>query len=335
MLEDFDVLILAMENVNLLFHSVGFFILVYLYRLGERTTQHLFVINIALVEALYNFVLMLAGYFYYSSKYSLYVTQYYLYVISDTMLFFYYVGMFYIVADQFCAIWLNIRYKIYWSIRKTLILLVATWIVMVAIVTTFCLLHHFYDFSYFPYHLYIYLIFDFVAITTGVPIYMFMYKKHEKVSGLKHVSIVRSKPKSRVAGQHTETTDQDDNSFQVLRQSNLCLTCALGATFLLFFVIPDAIYTTHTVMHSEEEHSHVLKNVCNGFFALSDFSHALIYIFSQKKIQKLICLCCHCCCRLKLRNDDVHRDSVTLLTYTDDDSLEKKNDDGINAMSKF
>ena len=126
-------LLIAIDFINVIIHGVGFYLLISLYRRNTtKSTQALYLLNLAFTEQIWNVSLVLKDTIqllrllrddddYLSDVYM--YNNIFIYALGyDTVL-----AMLYFTGDRLAHIVLHAKYEQYWNMRKTRILIAATW----------------------------------------------------------------------------------------------------------------------------------------------------------------------------------------------------------------
>ena len=122
-------ILLIMYHLNVMLHSCGCSLLIFLYNHGNKTTQQLILINLSFIEFCHNVLIITVAFLYYSENETLQIiSRIFLVFVNTTVLFLYYMAMYFLILDRLLAVCLNLKYPIYCTIAKVKSLLIATWL---------------------------------------------------------------------------------------------------------------------------------------------------------------------------------------------------------------
>lgn len=280
---------IVFEIPNLIIHGIGTWLLYCTYRLGPRSPQSLFLMNLALNVFIKNIFLLVLDFLiicYYSSEMT--HTEYAFWYINvffvSGIMYNYVLSMFYITADRLLHITLHMKYRIYFTIRKTKALIATTWVICLSLSVALTLVHHFeYDamemvehqlkmkiyFVYIPSVLLI--IYTIFAIIT----YVMMFLAY--------------------ARSQIETKGRRGSLYKVYVHSRFSISVLLIGSFLVLMVIPSLIrsgfiLSQDNITSFSKEFTLYLKISSR----LSDLVDGVIYIFLQPSVRKVFCVKLSC-----------------------------------------
>ena len=136
------------EILNILMHGVGIWLLVCTFIRGQKSTQTMYIINLAISEIIKNIFLLIVDLLlvgiYSTDNRNLVIGFWYVNAFFATgVIYNYTLSMFYITADRLFHIILHVKYPVYWSVGKTKRLLICSWVFCLTISTSFTLVLHF------------------------------------------------------------------------------------------------------------------------------------------------------------------------------------------------
>ena len=273
-------LILLLLNVtNVALHTIGALLLLGIHKDVGESTEQIYVINLAVCEALLNFLegtRCMTGFFPLcgnTKEILIGIQKYTLIVMFTGISFVYYLDMIYLTLDRLFVILLNIKYPLYWNEAKAKWLLRLTWIIGVSLSIVISLLTHFTEYIWQNFFFkYFYPILEFGFIILAVLTYSFIFLKYKETRDIPSTIGPRGKHQSSL--------------FQVFRKSRFYITVLLTSTFLTFMVTPDLIYLFVGVVNGNKTEQ--LLTICWISYAVSNLSDAWIYIFMQKSVKKLL-----------------------------------------------
>ena len=269
----------VMFNIlNIVMHGVGTWLLLCTYIRRQKSTQTLYLINLALAELIRNMLLLIwNSVVVVSSTYKVCLATecWYVYVFLVSGVFYnYMVSMYYITGDRLLHIILNVKYPVYWSVGKTKRLSICTWVFCLTINTSLTLVYHFIYKStmykdilvvYIPCALFI------VYVLFAILTYTVMFLK-----------FARSR----------RNTAPHSSLFNIFINSRFFVSLLLISSFLLLTVIPTLIRSF--MFLTGNRISKQIYLYVNVSARLSDFIDAIIYIFLQPDIRKLLLIKLSC-----------------------------------------
>lgn len=259
--------LIVLNCTNVALHSLGVYLLVTIYKNGNDTTQMLYLIHLAVSEALMNFLECFRRTSELISEGNIIkeVRAYILIIMFTGISLFFYLVMVYITVDKMMEVVLSIRFPLYWDVQKAKKLLYGTWVIGLCLSVIVSLLHYFDEFVWEDiFFKYFYPILGWTFIIIASITYGFIFCKFK-----------------------TSTITRRRNSItQVFRKSRFYLPFSLILTFLVFIVIPDMVYLFIGIINGNE--TDLLLAVCWISYAISNMVDAWIYIFMQPKVRKLL-----------------------------------------------
>lgn len=284
-LNAFAIVMLVFILLNIIFHSIGCFLLVRLYKNGRQNVQQIYLINLSITHALGNVfqlvsrVLLIVSFPVISEK-PVCDFQYFLINAMFTLFTFsYYMSMIYLTIDKALDILLNIKYPLYWNEKKAKHLVYATWVFGVILCLSVFFLYTFLELSFESvadvFFLYFYPTFDFSFILLAVVCYSFLFHKYKEA---------RMAPAKIRCGNDVEKCG---SLFAIFRTSRFYISVLLICTFLLFMVLPNMVYLFYGVIGRQK--STTLDDILLIFFNGSYLLDAWIYIFAQRPVLNLLC----------------------------------------------
>ena len=212
------------------------------------------------------------------------------------VLLMYYFIMIYITLDRFFAIYLNIKYRVYWSPEKTKrlifftslvciiasILVSVTWFQMQWSVTTFV-------------YVYLYPPFMVVFIICAAITYSYIVIK----------IIANQQREDRLRKQVTRNNKNFSPEVQRKSKFTIFVPTIIILTFILFMVIPNFIHMTNKIILALPTY---LVDINWILFPLGFISDAVVYIFSVNALRNI------CNKYLRKGNATTHSTSYTLTT---------------------
>ena len=297
-----DIMLIVLNVLNLLCHSTGTYLLISVYKKGKKTVQQMLLINLSITELVISLpILAEEALDYVSSSHTApaQTAKHIIYVAINVLFCSYYTSMFYITADRFFGVMLNIKYPLYWSVKKTKVLLLSTALLIsigiVALTVTY---------KYRPFHytriftLYVHSVLNVAFLLLSISTYAYIFYKYTT--------------------RHVASSDQSNDDMRSrgvcakLCKSKFYITFLLLISFLLFMVIPNIYF----LFKERRGHGHFendsLKDAVNVFYEVSFLSDAVIYIFLnplvRAELRNVLASACRCFTRERVtslvrRND--------------------------------
>ena len=285
----FDILIIVMATVGLIFHGVGFYLLLCLNSIKSNESQTIFLLNLSFCELLH---LVLALVSTLLVKFASYVREgFYLYCINSTAAATaYYLLMIFMTLDRFFELYLNVKYPVYWSVGSTKILMAAIWCISTVIGIIFIILHH-------------YNLVQFMVVTA---LYMFppMSLLFLLIAGVTYgyiitKLIIANRHRSSVSSEHTNNSSKNKRR---IRFSTLLLPSLLIGTFFIFMVVPDMLWFFHAlkiIPVTNTQGATLVLLYLTGYIC-----DATIYIFLKPSARRLLLR------KLKLQKNPIMNGSI-------------------------
>ena len=273
-----------LTHVNLIVHGFGSFLLIRVIKKGETHPQLLCIFNLSLSLFLKSGLTTVLCYVRLFPKTIIRYAKPYIFInlqiVLELLVFLF---MVYLTLDRLLAVALNIKYRIYCTVYKAKVVLKSTWLVVVILGLSLCLLYAFHVISYkiYPYRSYIHITLNFGFIIFSFVTYGYIFYKYAN-------SLLR---------QSSRETSTNDNGglFQVFLQSNFSIALLMIANFLLFIIVPQIIDIILGFSFIKEDiiwsRARILMN------KTADLTNALIYVFMERRVRRLFfkyLLCCHC-----------------------------------------
>ena len=266
------------DILNIVMHGMGTWLLLCTYIRGQKSTQTLYLINLAVAELIKNMLdLILDSFVLVSHAYNQHIAAayWYIHVFGVSGIFYNYMfSMFYITGDRLLHIILNVRYPVYWSVGKTKTLLICTWVFGLIISTSLTLEFHFiYKPAMYKYRLHVEILVVYIPCALYV-IYVLFAIVTYTVMFLKFARSRRN------------TNARESSLFKIFINSRFFVSVLLITSFLLLAVFPYLIcsfmFLTGIILSKQI----ILCTIV--LYRLSDFIDAIIYIFLQPHVRKLL-----------------------------------------------
>lgn len=279
MMDSISIVLTILNVLIIFFHGCGIWILLRLKNSDISYSQRILIITLSVSEILFGFNKLISHLILkrYQYDYAYKVTT----MFSLTMVsFLYFAAMILITLDRFLEFYLNVKYHLYWSGRKTV------WSIVICIITSIIFFIIFFTLFItmeldFKRVLYIYLFpvletfFTILAFGTYTYIFtVYREKTRKRKQMLKDISVKKKKV-----------------SVFSLQRSNpifkIYVPCLIMVTFVLFLVIPDTVYFVNYMLFSNSINDSLDKALWI-LYRIGFLSDALIYIFCSKAVRKKI-----------------------------------------------
>ena len=298
-----DYVLLTVQVINVILHSIGFHCLITLYKNEEKTIQLLYLCNLSLIEAIRNLVSTLivvipvvasaSG----CTKEVVDDMHVYFEIISNIVKILHINSMIFLTINRFLKVWLDNKYEAYCTIWKAKSLLIGECIIAAIILLTLCLNHELNaseSESSFPYViLSLHVSYIIIVIVT----YSVLYDKYRTSLTMKP-QIVESRLSLSL--------------FEIFQNSCFYITDLLITCYILITVIPDLTFMF--IGFTSDQNTYTPTRVSMISAPISDLVHACIYILLQKVVRTLFLKSFYCRCYqyadthpvMHLRGDKVH-----------------------------
>lgn len=303
MLIAFKIIFIFLTFLNSVAHLFGFLLLKELYRNGKDTPQLLYIMNLSICQTIKNLVLFLTMFLHMMTKYGLpsphvnsviVEVQRHLVLFGTMVFFLFYVLMIFVTVDRLLEVYLSLKYPVFVNIAIATRQLKTTWIlcVLISIYLSVCYeLHGSHSISVFD--LYICLILDLLYLIIAVVTYTYLFTRFKNTRGGSG---------SRSANHNLAAQHRHVSAFNVFRHSRFYVSVLIVTSFLVLFVIPDLVATCMNFRKNRSEFLLIVLFICNG---VSDFCNAVVYIFIQRPVKRLLLKKC------KALLDDYYKKDMT------------------------
>lgn len=270
----------------LLFHVLGFYLLRCLHHEGRDDVQQIYIMNLCLVEILSILCFLVISLGDLIDNTLTIIHEFASIILLTVCSFVIYMNMMYIVLDKAVEVYWNIKYPIFWDMKKAKYLVMATWCcglcICIGIIIAFVRARFQYQISlvkYFRPTL------DVAVVVTVVVCYSYIFHKYRRSleATLKVVGFQAATQTSTVQSVAPAPTNRR-NWFKVFIKSRFVVSVCLVVTYLLFVVIPDIIHLLMKNNRNEE-----LLNIVTIFlFAISYLCDSFVYILVEVKVKQLL-----------------------------------------------
>ena len=270
--------------LNALLHLSGMYFLICLRHSTMNGSQRMFLLHLSLSESFLTFIEMGKRIIYIitNSEHTM-VTEYMTVVQFSSAAMVYLLIMIYLTVDRFFELYLNIRYPVYWSEKKTKRLLMVTWIVFVVLMLILSLLYNYQSIDYkWLFYIYIWPITEAVFLAIAFLTYGYIIRKlyiSNKSTNAFRASI------HRLSINNNNAIAAPVPSQPNLTKSAFYLPTLLILTFVLLQVVPD-LTILFVVLSGNVVPDHVLTGVFMTYM-VSILLDAIIYIFLSPYVNEM------------------------------------------------
>lgn len=261
---------------NIFLHSIGILLL---REKGRRTVQGLYLMNLLLAEIMGN-VIRFTGIFIYlfcqkrlqSGIWSAIVRAFS--VVTWTSIYYlYFLSMFFLTLDRLLVVLLIGKYRRAKLKQKIRVILLSTWLISLFTGILFAMLDYFEHFTYFIsveiLGIIIPTVLSIIFLVMALLSYTVMFRKFSH--SMRRISQHRAKHESL---------------FQIFLKSEFFISVLLITSYLIFTVFPNVVFACAWYKgRSSLIYIDVVVTICT---CLSDTADALIYIFLQKRVRRLL-----------------------------------------------
>ena len=261
-------------------HSFGVYLIRCLFVDGLGDVQHIYILNLSIMEILCSFCFFVlnVGKIIIPSNQSLLQTFYWniMAIILTLCAIPITLNTCYIVIDKVFEVYFNIRYHIYWNMKRTKYLQGITLIGSFSLCAFVVVIYNVYERNYVLIYFREYFrpVVTIIILILTVASYSYIFRKYRLSKRLP------SRPRSSFNNQST---------FTIFRRSRFLVSICLVSTFFLFVVLPDnAHYIIKLFNYTIDKEPDTFSSVKNLMYTISFLSDAYIYIFINVKIRRVL-----------------------------------------------
>lgn len=275
----FGYILLAIKVINVILHSIGFYALFSLYK-NNQTVLLLFTCNLSFIEALRNVVgtliviIPVAVSLTESDNFHIFTT-----VILDVTNILHFGSMVCLTINRFCKIWLSENYRNICTTSRGKCALIIKWILSIIILVAFVVYYALngpYDDSPFPY----------IFLSSGVSYIIIVTVTYSVLADQFRTSLTM-----RADLNESRLTT---SLFDLFAKTRFYITDLLIACYLLITVIPDLAFMVISITSDSQTYRPTRLSTIPA--PISDFVHAVIYIFFQHDTRRLFMESFYCRC---------------------------------------
>ena len=173
--------------------------------------------------------------------------------------------------NRFLEVYLNIRYEVYVTRRKTLFIIFGIWITgLVSSAVLLICLRFLDNFNAILYNglAYLWTIVEIIVLLNGTIVYLYIYRKCRNN---------RSRV-SNVVSQNNVNSDGNENRQNRLKKRKVFIPAFITITFFLFAFIPDTVYFIMHLYATSSFNSLIGTLLYHIIFAINTISDVIIYV---------------------------------------------------------
>ena len=283
--------------INLALHMIGFYLLLCLYRFRKHTIQRLLLIHLSLFDAVKNLLFIPYLCMELMGMENTILQQYMDICFATVIPSLYYSLIIFITVDRFLAICLNIKYRVYITVRRGKCCMLLMWALSILLggilsILYYCGIIPKYQGrpSFRPYNMYIYLALDVFFIIIALGTYIFIFRQYHSGAMEMHLRI------SRVSARADDS--QPKSVFQRFRDSKFYTSAIIICNFMILIAIPDSVFTLYLHI-SKADPPYAAQVVLTLMNLLSDLCDFVIYVVMQKQVRKLFMQTTYVCLKRK------------------------------------
>lgn len=303
--------LLLISVINMLLHSLGCALLVRVAGSNRQRIQRIYLINLSISVITTNAIELIkaiSAFGWCERNDTIRLLRYYSWTISYTGgSFVYYAVMYFITCDRLAQMILSLRYTTFWNKKKAIQLLVVTWVTGILISTSVCITHKMTSIRWEDICFrYVFPSCDFTFVVLAFTTYLVIYRKTinsririDRTSTIMNpigpiaafsqpLALKRSNTK-RGLGQRivpVEYNSVKKNRYTLLKNSVFYIPFFLIASFLVFMVTPDIVILFLKVFYKGD--MPIVFICCSISYAVCNFLDALIYIYYQPDVRRLL-----------------------------------------------
>ena len=278
------VIVIVISIFNVVVHITGIYCLICLRRSAMNGSQRLFLLHLSISELCLSLIELTKRFIYMTNKSNDNTIAEYMKIIQfSSAAMVYYFIMIYMTADRFFAVYLNMKYKLYWSECKARRLLISTWVIFFILAIVISLLYKYKSIDYNKlFYIYTWPITEAVFLVVAFGTYGYVIQRVHKRN--KSTNVYRTSSQHFNINNNIKAPSQERRS--ILMQPSFYLPTVLILTFILLQVIPDL--TVLFVIFSGETVSDTVVTGVFMAYMISIFLDAVIYILLSPLVKRMV-----------------------------------------------
>ena len=284
----FEITSFAICILSIILHTIGSCLLINLYKRNTPSTQQIYLLHLSICEGITNLidVIRIFPSFLSISANTCAVVrkmQEHLYLMNlIPMYMVIYMTMLLMTLDRLMSIVLNIKYSNYWTPNKTKKSIIIIWSVCILASISFSLPYKFNIFLWeASFGVYFYPICNILFLLLASFTYIFMFWTYKNSQRIK-----QRRPRSTVGQTTTFAPNHKQTLIKVFLQSRFYISVLIILTYVLFSTIPNCIYLLYK--YAIKSKSQIPWHIMATLYSFTYLSDAVIYIFMQPRVRKLL-----------------------------------------------
>ena len=274
--------------LNVILHTVGSCLLINLYTRNRPTTQQIYLLHLSICEGITNLIYVIQtfpSFLSISANTSAVVRKMLevLYFINFILMYMViYMTMLLMTLDRLMSVVLNFKYSNYWNPNKTKKSIILMWCVCILATISFLLPYKFNSLLWGEsFGVYFYPVSNIAFLLLASVTYIFMFWKYKNSQRIK-----QRQRRSTVGQTTTFVPNHKLTLIKVFLQSRFYISVLIILTYVLFIIIPYCTYLLYryAIKGKSQIPEHIMT-ILHPFTYLSD---AVIYIFMQPRVRKLL-----------------------------------------------
>lgn len=280
-----NILNIVFYTFTLCLHSVGL-VLLYMVRSKIVETsfiQYVYIVNLSVVELLSSLLYVLHTVLIVNGKPAL---LFYIHCLQNGGVFVWYtLVMIMLTFDRFLEVYLNIRYYIFWSLKKTIVVLVMIAVIPLAFTLYLFTIKDKRDlFRLLTFYCWPICECSFIVVALATYGYFLKKIKSHRVTQ-QSLSLQQSNIETQATSDLSASVQRSASRFRQAARG-FTLPTLLISTYLIFWVFPDMFYLV-SILH-EKTYPAAVQSVFTVMYMLAFASDAVIYIFGYKPVRNLL-----------------------------------------------
>jgi len=279
-----QIIFLSLEIGNSILHGVGVCFLLCLYKRENKDSQNLFLLNLSCSELLWNIMAIIrsilatlhkVGY-----KQGAIMKMHWCFHIAlgTGVCYIHILAMFYLTVDRLLHILLHLRYPVFWNMRKSMTLVLVTWVLNLFLGLILSLL------TYFKFR-YVYIETQINRILT-VYVTSALYGVYLIFAAISYSKIFMTYARSEKRNVHKSQTTKM-SLYRIFKNSRFYFPVIIIISYLVLTVVPSLTRATWLMIYPRNYNYTIMMfyHIC---VRLSHTFDGVAYIFLQKPVRKLL-----------------------------------------------
>ena len=179
-------------------------------------------------------------------------------------------GMIYLTADQLIATILNIKYPLYWGVRKAWYLIAITWLIAIPESVCIGLAYRYFGFTNeMKLNMHINITLDFCFCVLSVVTYSYIFHRYIK---------------SRQNMSRANTKQQQTSTWSSFLHSRFFVTIIIVMSFFLLIALPDLFIILKLFFKRMVDKN--TRYIIHILYSVNDLLHCFVYVFLKNNIRR-------------------------------------------------